>query len=185
MCIRDRSTAAPAAPDPVLPGYGNHAPCPSVYDTSDAAAFSEAGRSTIRSPDRFPRAFRSAPLPFSAVLRYNLSWIKYSPPGCNSRTFIVPVWVYFVSFFALTPTFILEPSLGIFSLQLFCNLSKCTQRPQVSIYSGFAVFNYYIFIFSKILHTTLRIVDFQQTIGYNKDNEIYESERVDVYKRQT
>ena len=31
--------------------------------------------------------------------------------------------------------------------------------------------------FQKISHTILRIVDFHQTIGYNKGTEIYESER--------
>ena len=44
---------------------------------------------------------------------------------------------------------------GTFSLQLFCNLSKCTKRPQGSICSGFAIFNHYIFVFSKnITHNT-------------------------------
>ena len=44
---------------------------------------------------------------------------------------------------------------GTFSLQLFCNLSECTKRPQGSICSGFAIFNHYIFVFSKnITHNT-------------------------------
>ena len=36
---------------------------------------------------------------------------------------------------------------GTFRLQLFCNLSECTKRPQGSIYCCFAIFNYYILHF--------------------------------------
>ena len=38
---------------------------------------------------------------------------------------------------------------GTFSLQLFCNLSKYTKRPQTSIYSGFAISRHNILHFSK------------------------------------
>ena len=38
---------------------------------------------------------------------------------------------------------------GTFPLQLFCNLSKCTKRPQASIYSEFAIYRHNILHFSK------------------------------------
>ena len=38
---------------------------------------------------------------------------------------------------------------GTFSLQLFCNLSKYTQRPQASIYSGFSISGHNILHFAK------------------------------------
>ena len=38
---------------------------------------------------------------------------------------------------------------GTFSLQLLCNLSKCTKSPQASIYSGFAISRHNILHFPK------------------------------------
>ena len=54
--------------------------------------------------------FRSVPLPFSRVLRYNLSWTKYS----LLRLWILALSFYLIglalsAFLFLTPTFIVEP----------------------------------------------------------------------------
>src|SRR5699024_6518680 len=58
----------------------------------------------------FHLVFRSVPLPFSRVLRYNLSWTKYS----LLRLWILALPFYLIglalsAFLFLTPTFIIEP----------------------------------------------------------------------------
>lgn len=66
---------------------------------------------------------------------------------------------------------------GTVSLQLFYNLSNVPKDCKYQYIVFFSIFNHYVFTLPKILQAILCIVDFYQTIGYNKDDKIYESER--------
>ena len=107
------AAAFPAAPDRAPVECGNRGRVLSPRRSTCRSEYAAPTKSAKRFPSPIPPDFRSEPLPFPAVLRYNLSWTEFF----LLRLWIVAFSFYLIGFtlsifFADTPTFIIEPIFG-------------------------------------------------------------------------